>query len=375
MLLKSPRFFGFLELQRIYEGQGQLERGSKGDAVRAIQEALLTLGYSMPVTTLKGKSPPDGVYGSETILTIKDIQFRYGLQPMDGILGQDEMALFDRLFEPVNPPSNAQSHHCGNCYNEAGNAPNLSSLQNQNSSANGHANSNGQHPFLNRVGTELKEAGGHIRNKVAAVKQKVIKVAKPIIAGLKAIDIPNTITPLEDFLDYDPSWLDAVDQTFGASLDYRNIFVNNGLGFDGRQFVMFLPVPGFLRHRLPTQARGILLMQMGPYHALTTNILLHELMHCWQSQHVPEQARFMRNAIASQRAGSKHGGSAYAYQYAPMKKFEEYGAEQLAQMIENGEQSIIDHVRSLKAWEIDPALETSLSTPKWDDARRAGVTE
>lgn len=376
MVLRAPIFTGVLELQRIADGTSNFTSGDKGPGVQAIQEGLLILGYALPLSTLRGKSPPDGIFGKETAAAVRTLQTRNRLLPADGVFGADELAALDRDLAPQGPPKASTEHHCGNCFAESGIAPSLTGLQNGtggigngNGAANG--NGNGRRPLFAGVKTRAKQFGAAVKQRAGNFKKEV----QEIVAGIKAIDIPNAVTALEDFLDYDPSWLLAVDKTFGASLDYRNIFVNNGLGFDGRQFVMFLPVPHFLMNKMPREAQGILLMQMGPYNQLSTDILLHELTHCWQSQHARRQAHFMKNAVASQRAGAKNGGSAYAYQFSPPKTFKEYGAEQLAQQVQNGVQPIIDHIRSVKPWAIDEDLELSLATPKWDDPNRTGVTE
>ncbi|HMP03298.1 MAG TPA: peptidoglycan-binding domain-containing protein [Gemmatales bacterium] len=365
MTLRAPIFSGIPELQRIADGTSNLTPGARGLGVQAIQEGLLILGFPLPVTTLRGTAPPDGLYGKETLAAVREFQLRKRLPPADGILGSDELAALDLELAPQAPAQVDSHHHCGNCYAETGIAPSLTGLQ------NGATNGNGKHPLLGKIKDQARQFGAGMQRRADGIKKKV----NGLVNGMKAIDVPNSVLPLEEFLERDPAWLRAVDQTFGASLDYGNIFVNNGLGFDGRQFVMFLPVPHFLMPKVPRQAKGILLVQMGPFTTLKTDILLHELTHCWQSQHSRRQIRFMKNAVASQRAGAKNGGSAYAYQFAPPKAFKEYGAEQIAQQVQNGVQFIIDHIRAVKPWAIDPDLELSLATPKWDDNRRSNVTE
>jgi FAD/FMN-containing dehydrogenase len=96
----------------IARGQGSLASGSRGDAVRAIQQALSDLG----IADLK----PDGGFGAQTAAALKKFQAEEGLAP-DGRLGSKTLAALDRRLaaksgasapaptptEPASPPPEA----------------------------------------------------------------------------------------------------------------------------------------------------------------------------------------------------------------------------------------------------------------------------
>src|SRR5262249_8106158 len=72
-------------------------------AVRAIQQAYIDLGFAMPVSTMKGS--PDGIFGAETQKVTRAFQTKNKLSP-DGIVGHDTMAKLDELFpeKPADVP-------------------------------------------------------------------------------------------------------------------------------------------------------------------------------------------------------------------------------------------------------------------------------
>ena len=65
--------------------QETLKDGSTGDDVRKIQEALVSMGYSLD------KFGSDGIFGSETVAAVKAFQEAKGLT-VDGIIGPDTLA-------------------------------------------------------------------------------------------------------------------------------------------------------------------------------------------------------------------------------------------------------------------------------------------
>jgi hypothetical protein len=79
------------------------------------------------------------------------------------------------------------------------------------------------------------------------------------------------------------------------------------------------------------------------------------------------------NSIASQAAAAIAGGNASAYCYKPGKRFWLYAAEQIAQQVENGEASIVSHVKSVSAGSTDLANIVSLSVPRWERRGATGV--
>jgi hypothetical protein len=86
----------------------------------------------------------------------------------------------------------------------------------------------------------------------------------------------------------------------------------------------------------------------------------------------------MVNAVASQALESANNAldqtdkwSAYAYK--PGKDFGDYGAEQIAQMVANGETAIIDRVRSASTWSVDSTLLSDPTRPFVENKSHAGV--
>jgi len=105
MALTSPRFAWNLTLQAASENNPPLRRGARGQAVRLVQQALIDLGYPMPISTRLHGSP-DGIYGSETVGKIRQFQRRWGLRP-DGITGRNTLRRMDQLLPnaaPALPP-------------------------------------------------------------------------------------------------------------------------------------------------------------------------------------------------------------------------------------------------------------------------------
>jgi hypothetical protein len=97
--LTSVRFAGDETLEACYDGEKSryLRYGSRGEPVTKIQQALIDLGYSMPISTKKTGSP-DGIFGAETSRTVKQFQRDYGLTQIDAIVGPETIARFDELF-------------------------------------------------------------------------------------------------------------------------------------------------------------------------------------------------------------------------------------------------------------------------------------
>lgn len=73
-----------------------IRKGSKGDDVKTMQEALLKLGYSLP------KYGADGDFGSETLATLKAFQAANNLT-VDGVCGPATWARLDALLNADAP--------------------------------------------------------------------------------------------------------------------------------------------------------------------------------------------------------------------------------------------------------------------------------
>ena len=179
----SKRFAAVQRLKSAANNNPPMKMGERGEAVRVLQLALLSLDFPMPVSTQNYTKLPDGIYGKETYQTVKAFQARYSLQ-QDGIVGRDTLGKLDKLFSAsVNPGYRA----CGNCYKNCGPC----------------------------TPPHLIQAA----------------FASPSSSGGTA-QLPSSI----------PRFMTLAEQTkartvFGNSLDFSSILISDGLGLNGRAFV------------------------------------------------------------------------------------------------------------------------------------------
>jgi len=96
MALRSPRFAKDERLQRAANNNPPLRAGETGEAVRLLQQALIDLGFPMPIS-VKRFGSPDGIYGNETTTRVREFQRKNGLSA-DGIAGRDTLAKLDALL-------------------------------------------------------------------------------------------------------------------------------------------------------------------------------------------------------------------------------------------------------------------------------------
>lgn len=102
MPLTSPRFAANARLQAAATNSPPMRQGETGEAVQILQQALLDLGFPMPVSTATGTKPPDGKYGNETGKVVRNFQTQHGLQT-DGIAGRETLGLLDELLAAPAP--------------------------------------------------------------------------------------------------------------------------------------------------------------------------------------------------------------------------------------------------------------------------------
>ncbi len=102
MSLRSLRFKGITQLENAQLNAPAMSRGTVGDGVRAIQQALLDLKYPM-ANSFASYGAPDGVYGGETKSSLIKFQGDNGLVP-DGKAGKNTIGKFDEIFEPEHIP-------------------------------------------------------------------------------------------------------------------------------------------------------------------------------------------------------------------------------------------------------------------------------
>jgi hypothetical protein len=140
---------------------------------------------------------------------------------------------------------------------------------------------------------------------------------------------------------------------YGSSIDYSRVFMTNQTGVNGRAFVLTVWQPGTSRDQ------AVIYVNIGT--SYSDHTLIHEFGHVWQAQHHSNPLAYMGNALLCQGAAEARnllpGSSGYsAYAYKPGLAFSSYGAEQMAQMVANGEADIIRHVRGIVMNTIDPDL-------------------
>ena len=97
--LINPRFAGDLVLEGCYDNERILTVGSRGEAVKKIQQALIDAGF--PLT----KYGVDGIFGDETKTAVRN--FQQAQVPailVDGIVGPQTMGRLDSHFAPAPAP-------------------------------------------------------------------------------------------------------------------------------------------------------------------------------------------------------------------------------------------------------------------------------
>jgi tyrosinase len=105
-LLQSPRFAGDERLERAANNRPPLMRPEISDGVKKLQQALVDLGYDMPISFAHGE--PDGIFGDETWRVTRQFQMDEGFPPggWDGRAGHDTLIALDKHFlgSPTPPP-------------------------------------------------------------------------------------------------------------------------------------------------------------------------------------------------------------------------------------------------------------------------------
>lgn len=95
-MLQCARFSSEPDLVKASSNSPPMRQGARGDGVRALQMALIDLGFPMPISTNNGQSLPDGIFGAETTKTVMAFQRANNLDP-DGVVGKHTMARLDAL--------------------------------------------------------------------------------------------------------------------------------------------------------------------------------------------------------------------------------------------------------------------------------------
>ena len=306
-----------------------LRMGFVGADVIVLQGALNLAPPVMPPLLVT-----DGILGAKTLTRTKAFQRSRGLTP-DGIVGPQTWGKLLAAQRPATPPPNRCA--CGSGPHHHGDAQTSKALA----------------AFLKAVPTSSSG-----QRQAFSAPSSAASFAFPSLPSLPSLPKLRTLTAAERTL---------IDGSYGASIDYSTVVLSDKTGAGGRAFVVAVPAPFGLG---PTMQ----LVNIGP--SFTTHTMIHEMGHVWQSQHHSSATEYMVNAIASQAAAEAANlmlkvSTFSAYGYVPGRAFSEYGAEQLAQQVANGEVPIVAHVKSIAKGAVDPDLK--LGTPRFEDTSVAGV--
>jgi peptidoglycan hydrolase-like protein with peptidoglycan-binding domain len=307
-----------------------LTAGSTGPDTVVLQNTLNVKLHQIPL--LK----PDGIFGPKTLARVKQFQTANGLAP-DGIAGPKTWAALMKV------PAQAAGRTGCDC--------GLTDKSNQG------------------LGGLIKSLFIQAANQAAALGLGAF--APPGAGGSSGTPIPivgGTIKPLSG------PQIALATPVYGSSLDYTKIFTTDKTGAQNRPFTIAAPDPngGFVQ-----------IMNLGPSPSNPT--LIHELMHCWQSQHSSIEAKFIASALACQGAAvaaselasifdpsvkthkDSSGNSDFpeqypfsAYAYLPGSDLNAYGAEQAANAVEHGDATVRGTVKGSAANTVVAKNETSL---------------
>jgi outer membrane protein OmpA-like peptidoglycan-associated protein len=240
--------------------------------------------------------------------------------------------------------------------------------------------------------------------------QRLIRIVGTLLQaipglGKTGVKIPTTLRFLN------PLERREAAKMFGAGLDFTRILISDGLGAQGRPFTVSVPSGG-------TTMIVMSLGDVSSWHAAPrSHTLIHELTHAWQSQHHgTDPSAFMANSVKCQglaiadtpiakaqaaeaavAAATARGvfnpvtlagiGKAAAnaedvsaYAYIPGKAFSAYGAEQIAEQVEDAYRgtgrptaAVVAHVKSLAANAPSTLNQGSLNTISFERKSTPGV--
>lgn len=97
MSLSSPRFSNNQTLVSAERNSPALRKGMQGEGVRLIQQALIDLGFPLPISTRRYNSP-DGKFGNETVDAVSKFQMANRPLSRDGVVGGNTMRKLDTLL-------------------------------------------------------------------------------------------------------------------------------------------------------------------------------------------------------------------------------------------------------------------------------------
>jgi hypothetical protein len=315
----------------------------------------------------------DGKFGPRTLSRVQEFQRNKGLDP-DGIIGPKTWAALRNGGMPGTGPGGGNTRPaltllCGNAdpENQA-----LMLLY--------------QKAFMDAMKAVPRVPGGQFD------PSNLLGIL-PVIAGAAAAYL-STISPLDMANQYP-----IVQPVFGTSIDYTRVYYSTLSGAKNRAFVTAYPIPNLASITGLGTPTYIQVMHLGK-NTLDPPTLIHEMTHVWQSQHHSLPTAFMANAVSCQATAlaknvalgqidssitkDPYYPASYpytAYGWLPgtataPKSFGDYGAEQIAQMVQKAEMSpdVRKHVKSVAALALDADNTKSLkNNSSVEDLRDANV--
>jgi hypothetical protein len=303
-----------------------LYAGSQGPDVRTLQSKL-----NAAMSAVKPPLAVDGIFGPLTLARVRAFQQAKGLV-VDGIVGPKTWAALDAAQGPEKTITGWDN--CGCAFAHQRGAPSF---------LREHAKTV-SYPQLGQGGSGFQKAS--------------FTNATP--ASSESFDIYRVTDAQRAVL----------DPVYGDSISYLNVFMTNKTGANDRAFV--LTIPG------PIGGRYTATQYVNIGTSYSNHTLVHEFGHVWEAQHHSNPTDYMINALASQGAAevanaaqSTKNWSAYAY--VPGRNFALYGAEQIAEMIANGESDIVSRVKGTPKFAIDPLLIPVATVPFIEKRGEPGV--
>jgi hypothetical protein len=199
---------------------------------------------------------------------------------------------------------------------------------------------------------------------VTTILGAISRIPSPILTVLKTtlgLTLPTAVRRLNATEE------SVAKRVYGASLDYSEILVSDGGGAAGSAVTT----------AVPTTPMCVVLNVGGSFSTgVSSNLLVHELGHVWQSQHHNDRFAFMSNSVGSQVKAKALRQCAYCY--IPGKAFGEYAAEQAAEQAEDEFKKgltgpMITHMAAQSPHTHDPSNEAGLNTFRHEKRGAPGV--
>jgi peptidoglycan hydrolase-like protein with peptidoglycan-binding domain len=96
MAIRSKHFSGDRRIASASENRPVMRRGETGRGVELVQEALVIIGYPMPIS-MRADGSLDGIFGRETEAVVKRFQTSEGLVG-DGLVGRNTIRRLDDIL-------------------------------------------------------------------------------------------------------------------------------------------------------------------------------------------------------------------------------------------------------------------------------------